>query len=80
VRPISDHYLSLYTPEHQERRTKFKPGLLPPFYADLPETLQEIELSEKRYLDAYEKNPFKTDVKYLFKATKNILLNQKRSA
>ena len=80
VRPISDHYMSLYTSEHQERRTKFKPGLLPPFYADLPETLQEIELSEKRYLDAYEKNPFKTDVKYLYKATKNILLNQKRSA
>lgn len=80
VRPISNHYLSLYSTDHQERRKNFKPGLLPPFYADMPETLEEIELSEKRYLDNYEKNPFKTDVKYFFKAIKNILINRKRSA
>ena len=27
VRPISNHYLSLYSKEHQERRKNFKPGL-----------------------------------------------------
>ncbi|MFO7523852.1 MAG: sugar transferase [Ignavibacteriaceae bacterium] len=80
VRPISNHYLSLYSREHQERRKKFKPGLIPPFYADMPETLEEIEYSEKRYLDSYEKNPYKTDVKYFFKAVKNILIDRKRSA
>lgn len=80
VRPVSDHYLSLYTPGHQERRKNFKPGLLPPFYADMPKTIEEIELSEKRYLDAYEKNPFKTDFKYFMKAVNNILLKNKRSA
>ncbi|HCY74436.1 MAG TPA: hypothetical protein DHV28_00815 [Ignavibacteriales bacterium] len=80
VRPISNHYLSLYSIEHQERRSKFKPGLIPPFYADLPETIEEIELSEKHYLDAYEKNPVKTDIKYFFKAMNNILLKRKRSA
>jgi lipopolysaccharide/colanic/teichoic acid biosynthesis glycosyltransferase len=80
VRPISNHYLSLYSPEHQERRKNFKPGLLPPFYADMPDTLKEIELSEKRYLDSYEKNPFKTDARYFFKAVKNIVLKNKRSA
>ncbi len=80
VRPISEHYLSLYSEEHQERRKNFKPGLLPPFYADLPNTLQEIELSEKRYLDAYEKNPFKTDIKYFIKSLNNIFLKHKRSA
>ncbi len=68
VRPISEHYMSLYSKEHQERRMNFKPGLVPPFYADLPNTIEEIELSEKRYLDAYEKNPIKTDIKYFFKA------------
>ena len=80
VRPISVQYLSLYSKEHQERRKNFKPGLLPPFYADLPETIEEIELSEKRYLDFYEKNPIKTDVKYFFKALNNILIKHKRSA
>jgi len=80
VRPISTQYLSLYSKEHQERRKNFKPGLVPPFYADLPETIEEIELSEKRYLDAYEKNPFKTDIKYFFKALNNILIKHKRSA
>ena len=80
VRPISNHYLSLYSKEHQERRKNFKPGLLPPYYADMPKTIEEIELSEKRYLDAYEKNPFKTDIKYFIKAVNNILIKQKRSA
>ena len=80
VRPISSHYLSLYSKEHQERRKNFKPGLIPPFYADLPKTIEEIELSEKRYLDAYEKNPIKTDIRYFFNALNNILIKHKRSA
>ena len=80
VRPISEHYLSLYSAEHQERRKNFKPGLVPPFYADLPKTIEEIELSEKRYLDAYEKNPLKTDIKYFFKSVNNIFIKNKRSA
>ena len=80
VRPISNHYLSLYSKEHQERRKNFKPGLLPPFYADMPKTIKEIELSEKRYLDSYEKNPIKTDIKYFIKAVDNIFIKKKRSA
>ncbi len=80
VRPISNHYLSLYSKEHQERRKNFKPGLLPPFYADMPKTIEEIELSEKKYLDAYEKNPIKTDINYFIKAVNNILIKSKRSA
>jgi lipopolysaccharide/colanic/teichoic acid biosynthesis glycosyltransferase len=80
VRPISDHYLSLYSEEHQKRRKNFKPGLVPPFYADMPNSIKEIELSEKRYLDAYEKNPIKTDIKYFMRAVNNILVKKKRSA
>ena len=57
VRTISNHYLSLYSKVHQVRGRNFKPSLVPPFYADLPKTINEIELSEKRYLDAFEKNP-----------------------
>ncbi len=80
VRPISNQYASLYSPEHQQSRLKFKPGLVPPFYADLPKTIEEIEESERRYLEAYEKNPIKTDIKYFFKIANNIFIKRKRSA
>ena len=80
VRPISNHYLSLYSTAHQEKRKYFKPGLVPPYYADMPKSIEEIELSEKKYLEAYVKNPVKTDIKYFIKAVNNILIKHKRSA
>jgi len=79
VRPLSLHYFNLYTEELQKRRIKFKPGLIPPFYADMPETLEEIMASEMRYLDAYEKHPFLTDFRYFWKAMYNIVIRRKRS-
>jgi lipopolysaccharide/colanic/teichoic acid biosynthesis glycosyltransferase len=79
VRPLSSHYLSLYTKELIERRFKYKPGLIPPYYADMPKTLTEIMESELRYLDAYEKNPLKTDFKYFWKAFNNIFIKHARS-
>lgn len=60
VRPLSFHYLELYDKELQELRKKVKPGLVPPFYADLPETFEEICDSERRYINAYLKHPFRT--------------------
>jgi lipopolysaccharide/colanic/teichoic acid biosynthesis glycosyltransferase len=79
VRPISNSYFKLYTKELQEKRIKTKPGLLPPFYADMPKTLDEIQDSELKYLDAFNKNPFITDFKYLIKILKNIILKGERS-
>lgn len=79
VRPLSTHYLSLYTPELQEKRRNVKPGLLPPFYADMPKTLEDIIASELRYLDAYEKNPLKADLSYLYKICHNIIIKKARS-
>lgn len=79
VRPLSTHYLSLYDEELREMRLKHKPGLLPPFYADLPKTLEEIINSEKNYLSAYEKYGVITDIKYLSKALYNILIKRARS-
>ncbi|MBM3405146.1 MAG: sugar transferase [Bacteroidetes bacterium] len=79
VRPLSKHYFSLYTKELQERRIKHKPGLVPPFYVDLPVTLDEIMASENKYLDAYEKSPLLTDVSYFFKAFYNIIFKHARS-
>ncbi len=79
VRPLSKHYLSLYDDELREMRLRHKPGLLPPFYADLPKTLEEIIDSEKRYLREFEKYGFIADIKYLFKALNNILIKRARS-
>jgi Sugar transferases involved in lipopolysaccharide synthesis len=79
VRPLSKHYLSLYDDELRELRMRYKPGLVPPFYADMPKTLEEIIESEKRYLHQFEKYGFITDTKYFFKAVYNILIKRARS-
>jgi lipopolysaccharide/colanic/teichoic acid biosynthesis glycosyltransferase len=79
VRPLSRQYFSLYTEELKEKRLRFKPGLIPPFYVDMPKTLEEIMASENKYLDAYAKNPLKTDIKYLCLAAINIIFKRARS-
>ena len=80
VRPLSEHYFSLYTKELQDLRIKVKPGLIPPFYADLPTTLEEIMSSEIKYLEAYQKRPYYTDFVYFFKSVFNILIKGRRSS
>lgn len=80
VRPLSQHYLSLYPEEFRERRKNYKPGLVPPFYVDLPKTFDEIIESERKYLDEYDKHKAFADVKYLFKAFYNIFIKGARSA
>jgi lipopolysaccharide/colanic/teichoic acid biosynthesis glycosyltransferase len=79
VRPLSQHYLSLYSSELIELRNKVKPGLVPPFYVDMPKTLNEIMASELKYLQAYQKNPFRTDLKYFFLSFRNIFFRRARS-
>jgi lipopolysaccharide/colanic/teichoic acid biosynthesis glycosyltransferase len=79
VRPLSIQYFNLYPKEFQEIRIKYKPGLIPPFYVDLPKTFDEIIESEKKYLAAYDKHPFRTDMNYFFKAIYNILFKKARS-
>lgn len=80
VRPVSNHYLSLYSDEFRKRRIKYKPGLIPPFYADMPKTIDEIEQSEKNYFDSFDNSPFITDIKYFVKIFFNILFHSRRSA
>lgn len=80
VRPLSQQYFSLYPPEAQEIRNRYTPGLLPPFYADLPKTFDEIVASELKYLRAYEQAPFRTDLRYACVALWNIFVRRARSA
>lgn len=81
VRPLSSAYFSLYSPEMQKLRVTVKPGLLPPFYYDekTPETLEEIQESEKRYIEAYKEHPFRTDWRYFWRIVRNVVFKKKRS-
>jgi lipopolysaccharide/colanic/teichoic acid biosynthesis glycosyltransferase len=80
VRPLSEHYFNLYSKELQELRVKTRPGLIPPFYADMPKTLDEIQASEMKYLKAYFKHPWRTDWRYFWMAFGNIVFKHARSA
>jgi len=79
VRPLSHHYYDLYNEDLRKKRIKHKPGLIPPYYADMPKSLEEIQESEMRYLEAYAKKPILTDWRYFWKAWKNIIFKKARS-
>jgi lipopolysaccharide/colanic/teichoic acid biosynthesis glycosyltransferase len=81
VRPLSRHYFSLYTPGMQDLHISVKPGLLPPFYYDeySPVTLDDVQASEKRYINAYHSRPFATDWRYFWGTVGNIVFKHKRS-
>jgi hypothetical protein len=79
VRPLSMNYFSLYDKTLQRRRIKYKPGLIPPFYADMPDTLNEIQASELRYLQNYDRRPVLTDLDYFRRAFFNIAFKMARS-
>jgi lipopolysaccharide/colanic/teichoic acid biosynthesis glycosyltransferase len=80
VRPLSKHYFSLYDDEIRDRRIRYKPGLLPPYYADLPTGLDAIQHSELRYFDSWDRNPLGTDIRYLARSVYNIFFRNARSA
>ncbi len=80
VRALSRHYFSLYPKDFREYRKKVKPGILPPFYVDMPETMEEIVASEKKYIESYLKYGILTDIKYGAIIMYNIIFRGKRSA
>ena len=80
VRPLSKHYFSLYDDDIRVRRIQYKPGLLPPYYADLPTGLEAIQHSELRYFDSWDRNPLGTDIRYLARSVYNIFFRNARSA
>lgn len=79
VRPLSAHYFNLYSEELRERRIKYKPGLIPPFYTDMPANLNDIQQSEIKYLDAWDHHPIRTDLRYFFRSIHNIVFRSARS-
>ena len=79
VRAISKHYYSLYPKDLKELRINFKPGLIPPYYADMPTTFDEIVESEVRYLQKKKEKPIVTNMIYFVKALINIIFSGARS-
>lgn len=80
VRPISKTMFDTYPEWLQDKRTKTKPGLIPPFYIDHPDTFDELFASEDKYLTEYLEHPFRTDVKYFFLTMRSILTRKTHSA
>lgn len=80
VRPLSQAMFDTYPQWLQDKRTKCKPGLIPPFYIDHPETFEELFASEDKYLTEYLEHPFRTDVKYFFLTMRSILGRKTHSA
>lgn len=79
VRPLSKQYYNLYPNEVKKLRVTVKPGLFPPFYADMPDSLDQITYSESKYISYYQKYPVKTDIVYFFISLYNILIKRKCS-
>ncbi len=79
VRPLSKHKFSIYPEKVQKLRTLTKPGLIPPYYVDLPDNFDGLVASEVNYLNKYLDNPLKTDIEYFFKAFYNIVIKKARS-
>jgi lipopolysaccharide/colanic/teichoic acid biosynthesis glycosyltransferase len=79
VRAISKVKLNLYSQELQDLRKKVKPGLIPPFYADMPNSFEAMQSSEKKYIIKKINSPLITDIVYFFKAFVNIVFKGARS-
>jgi len=80
VRPLSETFFKTYPEELQKERILFKPGLIPPYYADMPSGIKEVWESERKYLDRYRQHPWLTDFTYFFRALNNILFHHAKSS
>ena len=80
VRPLSLVRFNQFPEDLQIERIKYKPGCFPPYVAlCMPDDKGNIE-AERIYLRDKERNPYFTDIIYLFKAVYNIITNKIRSS
>lgn len=80
VRPLSDTMLREYPKEFVVERNRYKPGLIPPYYIDNPDTFEGLIESEKRYIEKYAKSGLATDTKYFFMFLNRIFFKGVRSS
>jgi lipopolysaccharide/colanic/teichoic acid biosynthesis glycosyltransferase len=80
VRPLSETFFETYPEELRKERVKYRPGLIPPFYADMPQGIEQVWESEWTYLKKYRAHPIRTDITYFFRAMNNILFHHAKSS
>ncbi len=80
MRPLSKTRFNELPDDVKAMRVKFKPGCIPPYVAlNMPDKDSNIE-AERIYMAEKMIHPFRTDVKYFFKALYNILSGKIRSS
>ena len=80
LRPLSRSFIGIYPEEIKSERIKYKPGIFPAIYAKKFGDMEDVFLSEKKYMADYDKHPWLTDMAYFFRILFNILFRKMRSA
>jgi lipopolysaccharide/colanic/teichoic acid biosynthesis glycosyltransferase len=80
VRPISRYGFYALPRDLQQKRIRYKPGLIPPSASLRIKGFKGVINAENQYLEEKEKRPLTTDVKYFFLAFFNILTFRVKSA
>lgn len=80
VRPLSESFFKTYPEDLKRERIKYKPGLIPPYYVDMPDSIEEVWESERKYLEKFKRKPGRTDFVYFFKAVNNIIFHGAKSS
>jgi lipopolysaccharide/colanic/teichoic acid biosynthesis glycosyltransferase len=79
LRPLSLVRYNQFPDDLKAERIKYKPGCIPPYVAlNMPDDKMNIE-AERIYIRDLHKNPRTTDIRYFFRAIRNILANKIRS-
>ena len=80
VRPISRYGFSALPQDLQLKRTRYKPGLIPPNVSLRISGFNGVINAERHYLEEKEKHPLTTDLKYFLLAIFNIVTFRVRSS
>ena len=81
LRPVSFRFFQDIPKDLQVQRLKFKPGCIPPYVClNLKSSLNNVFEADRIYINDKLKNPYFTDLKYLFMGIFNIIFRGKRSS
>ncbi len=79
LRPLSREFLLHYPDDWRKERLTIRPGIIPPYYADCPQSFEGIIESEKKYMRLKKRYPVTTDIFYLFRVLLNFIAGRART-
>jgi len=80
VRPISRYGFNALPKDLQDKRIRYKPGLIPPSVSLRIKGFKGVINAERQYLDEMERRPLTTDIRYFFRAVYNIVTLRVKSS